>query len=153
MFYDKDELYVVVYGDTTCVDPFDNYWKGGGKIFIDYEDAIAFALELNLEFELEKQKESKDPKNYRESPSNLTRPYRVKSLDQALRDRIESERSDAWDDGHGEGYNEGKSEGYEQGWSDGKEDGEKTGYETGYDEGYSEGFTEGKKEGEANVGI
>lgn len=147
MFYDKDELYVVVYGDST--DPFANCWKGGGKIFIDYDDAVAFALELNLEFELEKEKESKNPKNYRESPANLTIPYRVKSFEDALRDRIDSERSDAWDDGHGEGYNEGKSEGYEQGWSDGKEDGEKT----GYDEGYSEGFKEGKEEGESNAGI
>lgn len=118
MFYNKQDLYVVVQHDG--VNPLDSYYSAGGIVFVDYDEALFHANDLN----------HNNDKGYL---------YSVKSLEDAFDEYLDSEKSSSWDDGHSEGYRDGKREGYDEGYSEGESCGRTEGFNEGYDEGYKKG--------------
>ena len=130
MLYDFKDLYFVRNG--YIANPFNDI----KKVFTDYDIAAAYAEQLNYEAKTEWKHKNPD----KDFPDN--RLYYVIEFEETIDSIIESEREDAYDNGHSDGESEGRNDGYDSGWDDGKEEGRKEGYDQGYDEGYENGKRE-----------
>ena len=122
MLYDFKDLYFVRNG--YIASPFNDI----KKVFTDYDIAAAYAEQLNYEAKVEWKHKNPD-KDFPDA-----RIYHVIEFEETIDSIIESEREDAYDQGHRDGESEGRNDGYDSGWDDGKK------------EGYDEGYEDGKRE-------
>ena len=122
MHYEFKDLYIV--RNDYITSPFNDI----KKIFTDYDIAAAYAEQLNYEAKTEWKHKNPD-KDFPDA-----RIFFVFGFEETIDSIVESEREDAYDQGHRDGESEGRNDGYDSGWDDGKK------------EGYDEGYEDGKRE-------
>lgn len=134
MIHKLEDLYVVHNGYI------DNPFNDVRMVFADYDEAAAFADNLN-EVDRIKYAESNPDSEY-----NYARTYTVVKFTEVMDRLFEEEYERGHDNGFAAGEEEGRDSGYDSGWEDGKEDGHKEGYREGYDEGFENGKQESSAE-------
>jgi flagellar biosynthesis/type III secretory pathway protein FliH len=126
MIYDFKDLYVVI--SNRSHNPFHDI----KKIFADYDEAAAFADNLN-ELDRIKVKQSNPNLEY-----DYTRAYFVAEFEETMLSLLENEYEKGSDHGYDKGYDEGCSSGNDDGYDRGFDDGKRAGYDDGYEDGKQE---------------